>query len=124
MKRTAPGSLRVLNRPNNFGDAEPTAQRRKNARTASGQRRRQVDFTLFRFIDVSVEAGKQYRYHVKLKLGNPNLGKAEKYLKNPASRTQKSLYSDWSEPTPLVTIPPDSRIFAGAVVKAARKSRS
>ena len=83
--------------------------------------RRTADVTLFRFIDCSVAPGKQYQYRVKLKLSNPNYGVTERYLKDPASKNQKYVYTPWSEATPVVTVPRDVEVFAGPVVKPSAK---
>ena len=100
-----PGGLgNVRKRINDFG-APPPKERRKHART--GPDARHVDSTLFRFINNTVEPGKKYCYRVKLRLANPNIGKAEKYLKDPASSKLKFRYSAWSDPTPIVSVPQD-----------------
>ncbi len=104
------------NPPGKAGAPPPMTQRKKGP-GKTGPQRRLADVVLFRFIDSTVQPGKQYRYHVKLALTNPNYGVTDRYLRNPASRTQKTVYSPWSEPTPLVTVPRDIEIFAGPVVK-------
>jgi hypothetical protein len=86
--------------------------------------RRQADVTLFRFVEFTVEPGKRYRYRVQLRLSNPNYDVTERYLKNPESAKKKSLYTPWSEPTPLVTVPRDVEVFAGTVVKPSTKEPS
>jgi hypothetical protein len=80
-------------------------------------KRKQSDSILFRVIDYTVEPGKQYRYRVQRRLLNPNRGVAEKWLKDPATRTKKIIESPWSEPTPAVMVPRDIELFAGAVTK-------
>ncbi len=80
-----------------------------------------ADVILFRFIDTTVEPGRQYQYRVRLQLANPNFEVTDRYLKNPESKNQKNVLSPWSEPTPVVTTPRDVEVYAGPVVKASPK---
>ena len=99
----------------------PGALDPRMARGPAGAVRRQTEFTLFRFVDYTVEPAKQYRYRVKLRLSNPNWNVAEKYLKDVASRAKKFVESSWSEMTPVVTVPRDVDLFAGSVVRASKE---
>jgi hypothetical protein len=54
-------------------------------------------------------------------LSNPNYGVTERYLKDPASKNQKYVYTPWSELTPVVTVPRDVEVFAGPPVKSSPK---
>lgn len=77
-----------------------------------------VTHKLLRVFDYSVKPGKKYRYRVKLGLQNPNFGVHAKYLKNPgAPENQQStrLAKEWSEPTPVVTVPEGYGVLAGSV---------
>ena len=72
-------------------------------------------YKLFRYFDISVEPGKQYRYRVQLVLANPNRREVKidaSLLANPASAEKRILVSDWSETSPIVAIPLDDRLFA------------
>ncbi len=74
------------------------------------------DFLLFRFFDYTVEAGKSYRYRVRLMLTNPNYGIDPKFLADPALAEKQWIEKDrWSEPTPTITVPRDAHVLAGAV---------
>ena len=96
---------------------------------------------LFRFFDFNVEAGKRYRYRVRLVLWNPNLTVEDRYLTDEvlAKKTQieeeaekersagstraagaipwkwKQVESDWTEPTDVISVPRDSRLLALSV---------
>ncbi|HEY2415502.1 MAG TPA: hypothetical protein VGI40_24885 [Pirellulaceae bacterium] len=89
----------------------------------------QVPNWLLRFFDFSVEPGKKYKYRVQLVLQDPNQNapsdsldssvinrlKSEKAAKHGHYRTPE----DWSEPSPIVSIP-----LAGNVHVAAAKPAS
>jgi hypothetical protein len=75
---------------------------------------------LFRFFDLTVEPGKQYRYRVQFGLTNPNQGVEAKFLKDPESAKPSLLITPLSEPSPVVTIPFGEQIFAGPIDKANR----
>ncbi len=94
---------------------------RRKVSNQGGPQRPQSNFVLFRFTDTAVEPGKQYQYRVKLRLANPNFGVTERYLVNPESAKPKVVYSPWSEPTAVVTVPRDVEVFAGPVVKPSSK---
>lgn len=82
----------------------------------TGMNEEMPDFLLFRFFDYTVEAGKSYRYRVRLMLANPNYGIEPKFLADPAMAEKQWIEKDrWSEPTPVVTVPRDVRVLAGAV---------
>jgi hypothetical protein len=80
-----------------------------------------VDQKLFRFVDYTVEPGKQYCYRVKLVLNNPNYEKAERFLKDPESAKLPVLETDWSAPTAPIGVSPGVRVLAGPVVKLVDK---
>ncbi len=86
------------------------------------------DNLLFRFFDFSVEAGKRYRYRVKLWLVNSSYGMAPRFLETmpdgePPLATRKYIESTkWSDATEAVEIPPDFEVMLLAV-KAPPPSR-
>jgi len=81
-----------------------------------GMEEQMPDFLLFRFFDYTVEAGKSYRYRVRLMLVNPNYGIEPKFLADPALAEKQWIEKDrWSEPTPAITVPRDARVLAGNV---------
>jgi hypothetical protein len=84
--------------------------------TQAGQQPQEViPFHLFRFFDYTVENDRMYRYRVKVVLRNPNFEVAKRYLKNPEFAVGDRRESAWSEASPVVTTPPDSRMLAGDV---------
>jgi hypothetical protein len=84
---------------------------------AGGPKRKHSEYVLFRIVDYTVEPGKQYTYRVQRRLLNPNRSVAEKWLKDPTTRVKKVIESPWCAPTPVVTVPRDIELFAGAVIK-------
>jgi hypothetical protein len=70
---------------------------------------------MFRCFDYTVQPGKSYRYKVRLLLENPNYD-LPRYLVREAEMIKSSTRpSDWSEPSPVVNVPPASSILAGPV---------
>ena len=79
-----------------------------------------VPYLMFRFFDLSVQPGKRYKYRVRLALADVNAGRSLSDL-DPAvierlKTRRSSLLTDWSEPSPTVSIPQ-----AGAVQVAEAK---
>ena len=98
-------------------------------------------YKLVRFTDTTVEQGKHYRYRVKVLLHDPNHPRldwavapsvvsldpdARKRIKDldqddakkgPNYRTHW-VESEWSEPSPVVTLPPTELFYAGTVTPA------
>ena len=91
-------------------------------------------YMLFRFFDFSVEPGKRYRYRVRLWLDNPNYGVNPLHLKDvdpsvlPKGTTgettelsrSKWLWTDWSDPTDVISVPRDTRLLAVSVMPSVR----
>jgi hypothetical protein len=63
------------------------------------------------FHDDSVEAGKTYRYRMRVKLWNRYVGRI-KQLNDPMQARQTLLVGDWSLPSDSVTVPPGAYFFA------------
>jgi hypothetical protein len=78
---------------------------------------------LFRFVDLTAEPGKTYRYRIQLVVNNPNYGLKQDCLDPNAIQAKsfdnKFLMSKWSEPTAPVTIPQDVRMLADSVARGA-----
>ena len=88
-------------------------------------------FLLLRYFDYTVEPGKHYVYRVRLVLANPNYippaGAAADagaqgvsnlkpgYLKDPKLAEKQWLETDWSEPSPVISVPRDTRVLALSV---------
>jgi hypothetical protein len=85
------------------------------ARTA---RRNLVDNKMFRFFDTTVEAGKMYRYRVRLKLKNPNYGLRPEFLEkgHPELANDELKDSPWSEASPGIFVPPAGSLLASDIL--------
>jgi hypothetical protein len=81
-----------------------------------------VDRELFRFVDYTVEPGKQYCYRVKLALRNPNYQKSQRFLKDAKDSQAAVLEAAWSQPTPIVAVSRGVNILAGPILKPAEKA--
>ncbi len=98
-----------------FGVRQPQEPRAPTPETpvrGSVKDNRPPRYLLFRFIDFQVEPGKQYVYRVKLALANPNFRKKESEVKDPKSLTKSFLETKWSDPTAMIAVPRDTRVFA------------
>jgi hypothetical protein len=72
-------------------------------------------YRLFRFFDFNVEPGKRYVYRVQLALKNPNEGKKASWLEKPELAKGKYVFTKWSDPSPVISVPRDSRILLASV---------
>jgi hypothetical protein len=73
-----------------------------------------VDNKLFRFIDLTAEPGKTYRYRIQLVVNNPNFGLLPDCLLDANTAKVAILVSDWAVTSPI-TIPRDYRLLADSV---------
>ncbi len=73
-----------------------------------------IDHCLIRFVDVTLEPGKAYRYRMKVRMANPNYSPKPGERKDtyPQFAEDKELVSDWFEVPQTVVAPPDSLIYA------------
>jgi hypothetical protein len=101
--------------PNAAADKARAAQA-ENA--ASTDEKKAPPYKLFRFFDFNVEPGKQYVYRVCLALVNPNYHKGTSLLKKPELAADAFLKTKWSEPSPLITVPRDTRVLMASVKPA------
>jgi hypothetical protein len=94
-----------------------------NVQMLDGAGRPMVDleYRMFRFIDMSVEQGKSYRYRVRLSLWNPNYNLAAQYLSDPALAKDVKLPSPATEATAAVTVPDGVGFAVRPLRKAERK---
>jgi hypothetical protein len=72
-------------------------------------------YYLFRHLDFHVEPGKSYIYRVQLVLANPNYLKKASGLKEPEQAKSRTLKTDWSDKSPIISVPHDTRLLAVAV---------
>ncbi|MEZ6061163.1 MAG: hypothetical protein R3C19_12430 [Planctomycetaceae bacterium] len=75
---------------------------------------------LVRFMDFTVDRGKTYQYRVRLEMRNPNFNVPLDRLEQPELATQKTLMSDWSQPTEPVAIPMEYRYYVAKVDAGSR----
>src|SRR5262249_46641669 len=73
-----------------------------------------VDYCLLRFLDVTVEPGKSYRYRVKVKMANPNYSPEPGKRKDTYVQFAKDevLTSDWAYVPQTVSVPADEFLYA------------
>ncbi|HEY2882872.1 MAG TPA: hypothetical protein VGJ15_10570, partial [Pirellulales bacterium] len=81
----------------------------------NGLQQTTVPYKLFRFVDLSAEPGKTYRYRVQVLLYNPNYGLKPECLDVNVKPTVKYRETPWSEPTAAVTIPAETRLLADTI---------
>ncbi|MCC7085346.1 MAG: hypothetical protein IT427_10100 [Pirellulales bacterium] len=72
----------------------------------------QVPYKLYRYVDMTCEKGKRYRYRVQLMVRNPNFMFPAGYLEKPESAKQEFLLSEWSEPSSVIEIPMNGQVLA------------
>lgn len=82
-----------------------------------------IEFKQFRFIDTNVEAGKSYRYRVRLKVWNPNFGVPARHLSDVAVAADQKLTSSDSVASSIIRIPDATTLLAGTVRKADAKKQ-
>lgn len=79
----------------------------------------EVPYKLYRYVDMTCEKGKRYRYRVRLVLENPNFEFPPGYLEKPESAKDKLVYSPYSEPSPVAEVPMNAEaLAAGATMKS------
>jgi hypothetical protein len=72
--------------------------------------RSKVETVQLRFVDYTVEPEHTYQYRLKIVVRNPNYGRLD--VINEDVRADEELSSDeWSEPTPLIHVPPDVEYY-------------
>jgi hypothetical protein len=70
---------------------------------------------LVRFLDFTAERGHEYIYRVRLELNNPNFAAPVDELEQPELADQKTIFSDWSEPTEPILLPLEYRYYVNKV---------
>lgn len=80
----------------------------------------EIEYKLFRFLDVNLEPEKSYRYRVTLTMLNPNYRVDNKFLDEPDKAKFPEINSPTSAPSAAVKLPPANRVLAGEV-RAARR---
>jgi len=78
-----------------------------------GSGRGGFDYRLFRFVDLTAQPGRTYRYRVTLALRNPNFDIPGQYLVNVDYARGQFLLSEPSEPSPPVSVPETTALLVG-----------
>jgi hypothetical protein len=68
------------------------------------------EYLLMRYLDVTVEPGKAYRYRVRIRVANPNFGRKD--VAWAALAADKELKSDWVMVDKAVEVPPELYYYA------------
>lgn len=81
---------------------------------------RKTEFILFRYFDSRVEPGKQYKYRIRLVLGDVNANQPESLLdpkvnERKAKSKSRFFFTDWSEESPVATVPQPGLVFVKGV---------
>jgi hypothetical protein len=72
-------------------------------------------YLLFRYLDIKVEPGKTYRYRVKLVVANPFKERRIEEVTDPSIIEGAERETEWSEPTPPVTVQENSQFYVKRV---------
>jgi len=88
--------------PGREGQLAPGQQPRNNA----------VPVWKFQFFDPTIEAGKCYRYRVKFKVLNPNLGRKDQVAIPSAASVKELVSDDWYTIPSVVFCPPEEYLYA------------
>ncbi len=88
---------------------------------AEGELQRPLEYRLFRFVDMSVESGKTYRYRVRISVFNPNYDMPAQYLADAALAKDLKLASETSKPSPLAHISEPTSLLARTLRKGEGK---
>ena len=79
---------------------------------------RMSKYLLLRYFDFQVNPGNAYRYRMRVTLKNPNFKRPVEELVQEETALAEVRVTPWSEPTPLVFIPNEERIFLTKADKA------
>jgi hypothetical protein len=103
---------------NNRAGALDRARGGQGENALSSNRWKAPAYKLFRFFDFNVEPGKQYVYRVRLALRNPNSGVKKSLLKRAELAKETFLKTKWSNASPPISVPRDTRVLTVAVKPA------
>lgn len=70
---------------------------------------------LVRIMDFTAERGQKYIYRIRVEMYNPNYRKPVDSLVTPELADQMTIFSEWSQPSPPVTVPMDYRYYVQKV---------
>jgi hypothetical protein len=111
------GMMGPMSRGGNRPAGKPAGAPQKPAQRSN------VEIVQIRFVDYTVEPEHTYQYRVKVVVKNPNYNRLD--VINPEETNKdKTLSSvEWSEPTPLVFVPPDIEYYVLDRVRAREEAR-
>ncbi|MFM7830774.1 MAG: hypothetical protein ACKPJD_03250, partial [Planctomycetaceae bacterium] len=66
---------------------------------------------LVRFMDFTCDRGAAYRYRVRLEMRNPHFNRPIDELVDPETANQKTVFSEWTEPTAPIYVPAGYRYY-------------
>lgn len=90
--------------------------------TGTTPQERGLEYRLFRFVDLDVEAGRQYRYRVKFALRNPNFGLNQQHLAVAAAAKGEFLVSPYSNETPPISVPDPTAVLVRSIAAEEAKT--
>ena len=76
------------------------------------------EYRVLSFVDTTVKPDARYRYRVRLKVWNPNLGLPPQHLVDPGIAKEQRLASPASAATPVVLVPDPARLLVDVVPAA------
>jgi hypothetical protein len=113
-KDPAPEPVQLADNPNQGGGGLVQQQPGVGVELAANR--------LFRFVDLGVVPGAEYRYRVRFAIRNPNVNLAPQHVADVAITKGDFLLADYSPETPAVRVPDTTRILARSIPRdAARK---
>lgn len=71
----------------------------------------EVEYTLLRFLDVDPRPGYSYQYRIRVKMKNPNHNQPDKVSRKSDAKVE-TLYGPWAQLEEVVTVPPESFVYA------------
>lgn len=72
----------------------------------------EVEYTLLRFLDIDPRPGYSYQYRIRVKMKNPNHNQFDKVSRK-SDATVETLRGPWAQLPEVITIPPESFVYAG-----------
>jgi len=99
---------------NNQGNESGNADDEKSKQEFEKQLRKAMAggrLLLVRFMDFTCDRGAAYRYRVRLEMRNPHFNRPIDELVDPETANQKTVFSDWTEPTEPIYVPAGYRYY-------------
>jgi hypothetical protein len=106
------------------GNRAPGSQ--PQTRTAAAKvaaQRSTAELVQIRFVDYTVEPEHTYQYRLKVVVTNPNYSRLDVMNAEENAKDKRLSSDEWSEPTPLVYVPPDMEYYVLDRVKLREEAR-